>query len=324
MKQKWIALVAAACLLTAGCGGSPAPAATEALTNAAASALVKSCEDVIWLYHGEMKVNKKATPYADASHKLYLPCLGYDSIDALKTASEQVLSKSFCENVLYAKAFDPANPKFIEHEGKLWETRSVGGMGWVNSLLLDTMQVLSQDQDKALATAYAQSQVDGLFREEFTFIQEGGGWRLDSYFKMNRTGAEPVIGATVADYLRGEGAVRWQGDVIISAAHSATVELTKQELRDPFYDVLEGLEYNTETVENNAEWPNTLDENGGGIELEVSVGDSIHQVMLFKNGDVFVRDTGKPAARLQLSYPSGYWVIEQLVSAAKWELFRKP
>lgn len=110
----------------------------------------------------------------------------YHTIKELKDATQKIFSKKFCTETLYPM-FGPETIKFKEIDGKLYVTDNVGGIGSVNYLLMNTMDIKQKNADKIVVTvANAVPPMKGDEKTEieyvdFAMIKENENWVLEQY-----------------------------------------------------------------------------------------------------------------------------------------------
>lgn len=302
-------------LLLSGCAGGATLTPEQQLMGTARTLLPQAL-DVIFLYEGELPVNKEADPYYSPDGRKYYPVLSYSSLGELRKHSRTVFTEDFCQQVLDPVANETQAPRFVEQGGKLWQTRSVGSMGWIESLVLNTLEPVSLEGDRAVVSCYSQNMLNTVSRQEFLLLREGGEWRLDSYYQMNQT-REVVHGPTVKDFLQGLG-----GDNgAIYRATIATNGVNPLDLPEDMIKVFDGmlaaLEYDPASVREVETVPD-LSQDSASMELRLYSGDC--ELSGFTSGLIYLTATDGSITELQLAYPAGMNMLIDLMNAAKWHL----
>lgn len=313
MMKRLLALVLSLLLLS-GCTATTLTPEQQVL--GVARTLLPQALDVIFMYEGEMQVDTEAAPYYAPDGRRYYPVLVYTTLAALRKHSRTVFTESFCQQVLDPAATDTKAPRFVEQGGKLWQARSVGSMGWIESLILNTLELVSLEDDRAVVSCYSQTMLNTVSRQEFLLLREGDEWRLDSYYQMNQT-QEVVYGPTVKDFLQGLGGA----DSAIYRATIATAGVTPLELPEEMVQVFEGmlaaLEYDPASAQKVETVPNPT-QDSASMELRLYSGDC--ELSGFTSGLIYLTAADGTITELQLAYPAGMNMLIDLMNAAKWHL----
>lgn len=119
---------------------------------------------------------------------IYYPIPGYNSIEELKQATEQIFTNEFAEHYLYFVLTELEPPRFVEHEGKLYGNDN-GGWGMMLGSIKD-YEATSITESKVVVTVTADSYSgDEELTFDFILVKNGvekddrfDGWRLNTYF----------------------------------------------------------------------------------------------------------------------------------------------
>lgn len=317
MKKRFLA-AAVLLLLLSGCNGQTGKASAETDFLQEAKRLIQIAPDVIWLYHDEIKVDNSEPPYIGLGEMPYYPVVGYGSLAALQTYTRTVFTEDFCQNALYEKALDPQKPKFIEYRGKLWETRTVGGKGWIESLVPNTEELVVLTGDRGVVSAYSQSLLGTVSRQEFVFYKEKDGWRLDNYYTMNQAqevAKNPAITALLAEL----GAVGKPTAMGIDTPTKTNIAVDDPVYYQPFVAVLDALEYTPESQRTVAEIPADRLPEKGSLRFSFVYGNGEYQVLLAPDGSVYLSLPDGGITAVSLTHPSGWTLLNDLANAVQWE-----
>lgn len=318
MRRITAALLAVTMLLSVAC--APTPAVEKVETDeellVTGKGLLDKALDMLFLYKGEMKTDKDAAPYYSPEGRRYYPVVGYRSLAELREHARTVFTDDFCTNILDIWAQEPGKPRYIEREDKLWETTQVGNLGWIYSLVPQTVDIVERDEERCVLSGYSQSLLGEVTREEFLMIKEEAGWRLDNYYLFNRTlplEHQPTVGDYLAELAGGDSQL--YRVTIDGGGNALEVE---ERMIPPFVQTLAALEYDPESPVVVAELPARVSDDPDDLQLVIYNGSCA--VSGFEGDKLYITAPDGSITRLTLSYPGGLVLLDDLMKAARWQL----
>lgn len=318
-KQMLSAAMAVAMVVTmAACGtagGSKTQEQQRLEATTQAMALINRAPDVIWLYNNEIQYDREAEPYRTEGGAYYYPVTQFRSWEELQQYSRQVFTQDFCQTQLYQVALDRMPPKFIEREGGLWFTPA-GGMGWLHSLIPGTEELVEYGDDRIKISAFSQSLLGTISREEFLLLREKDGWRLDNYYHMNRTD-EPDILPTLMELINQTGVASPLEQLAITTPGGSPATISQPEYCGPFQAMLAALEYTPGTEISLSQTPDSLTA-GHVARMEMAGGMAACCIWLDRDGGVVLEAPDGSVTGVQLAYPGGLELLTKLIGAMKW------
>ena len=308
-------------LLLAGCGLTGAPAANPAdpvATLEQAVDLLKRAPDEIWLYQDELAVDTTVEPYRSPQGLLYYPVTQFKTLAELQAHSRLIFTQDFCDNVLNAWSLKPEKPRFIELNGQLWECKAVSGLGWVQSLLTETAQlvVLDAPAGAAVVDAFSQSLLGDFTVERFWLVLEDDHWKLDSYYKFNRQQERPKSPSVVSymQTLSGSDQAPLEGITVLDSQGNRYRE-EDQIFTGPFHAALTAVEYlpgSEKAVKQAPELPDN-------VVFVQTVGGQDQTLTFAQDGYLYLQPEGSPVVyQLQLVMPTATTMMRRLVEALRW------
>lgn len=319
--MKRILTLLLAALLLGGCAAPAAPAANPTEPSVVleqAVGLLQKAPDEIWLYQDELKVNTSVEPYLSPQGLHYYPVTQFKTLAELQAHSRQLFTQDFCDNVLNAWSLKPEKPRFIELNGQLWECKGVGGMGWVQSLLIETAQLaeLNLEENYALVDAFSQSLLGPVTVERFRLELEDGIWRLDSYYHWGRQ-QERVQSPSAVSYLQ---SLSGNADaplmqVTVTDSEGKAYAISDEAHTKPFYEVLAAVEYRPGS-ELAVDAVPTLPDN---VTFGLTVGETRQILTFTQAGELYITlPDSSTVYRLELVMSTSTTMLRRLLEALKW------
>lgn len=322
MKRLIAVALAMSMLLLAACSQADvSETKSHAKALDAGTLLLKAAIDELFLYQGEISVDKSAEPdniYRSEDGRKYRRVEGYNSIAELRTHSRKVFTEGFCARVLDDWAYTPDKPRFIERNDRLWTTSGVGNMGWIINLVPSTIEVVSLEEDSCVLSAYSQSLLGEVTRNDFLMLREKDGWRLDSYYDFNYTLPEPQPQPTVGEYLASKSG----GDSSLYGVTVRRVDGTGRELDEsmipPFEAILNVLEYDPASVTTVEQLPES--QGNEKTKLDVVIHSGSYELGGYDDGSVYITAPSGEITQLAVLHPGGITLLDDVINAARWHL----